>query len=406
MGLLKSLLPIVGSVAGNLIAPGIGGAIGGALGGALGGSGSSQSGTAQTNQTGTQVGTQTTTLDPAIAKLLGTSGSGGILGSLGSSMNGGSNISGAGQDFVNANAGQILNNGYATSDALANDQYSAPTIQAAQINAPAQNGMNLTSTFQSMLGGGNNTALRDALQYGTDLSNTQFQKNQTDVTNNLMRNVMPSIRSNSVLAGQYGGSRQGIAEGNALSDYTNQLTNANTQLGLANSANTTGQLASDYEQGQNRALSAAQGLSQQQYATAMQDAAARQAGDNTNVNSALSTNSLNASKMASGVGLQQGLLGTAANYGNADLSRLGQTAGILAPFLGAGATTSTNNQTTGNVSQPLYQNTAGNLLGGGLLGSALMGGGSGSKVNGAVSNLFDGSAGDSIFKYLGMGSSL
>ncbi|WP_156328104.1 MULTISPECIES: hypothetical protein [unclassified Massilia] len=382
---------------GNIFAPGIGGAIGGALGSALGGSGSSQSGTQQTNQSGTQNGTQnntqssttsntsSNTLNPAVAQLLGLNGNGGVLGGLGNMLNGGSNLSGIGNSFLNANAGQILNNGYATTNALANDQFTTPRMQAAQISAPSQNNIDLAPTFQSLLAGGDTSKLMSSLQAGNALAGAQFQQNQTDLTNNLQRDILPGIRSNSVLAGQYGGSRQGVAEGLAISDLTKQLNNSNTQFGLGTTAANSSALAGAYENGQNRALSAAQGLSAQQYGTAQQDAAARQAADIANMGSENSTNALNASKMANGVQLQQGLLGTAAGYGNSDLSRLGMGAGILQPFLGAGATTTNNgtssgtstgtttNQTTGNVSQPLYQNTAGNILGGAMLGSQLGG---------------------------------
>jgi hypothetical protein len=335
---------------------------------------------AGSNSDGTQNGTQNTTssatLSPAIAKLLGMDG-GGILGGLGNSMNGGSNLPGAANDFIKGTAPQILNNGYWNTQQLNSNQFTSPTIQAAQIAAPNQNGIDLSGSFKSLLGGGDTSALMKSLQAGNDLTNAQFQQNTGNVTDNLMKTVLPSIRSNSVLAGQYGGSRQGVAEGNAISDYTKQLTNGATQVGLANSASTAGQLANDYEQGQNRALSAAQGLSAQQYSTAATDAAARQAGDNTNVNALLATRGLNSSNLATGTGLQQNLLTNANALGNSDLTRLGQTAGILAPFLGAGATTSnnttTNNTTTGNVTQPLYQNTAGNVLGGALAGSQLAG---------------------------------
>lgn len=323
------------------------------------------------NQSGAQSSTSTNTLSPAMSQLLGLGGNGGLLGGVGSSMNGGSNLSGASNDFINGTAPQILNNGYWNTQQLTSGQYTSPTIQAAQIAAPSQNNVNLTPAFQGLLSGGNNTALRDSLAYGTALSGTQFQKNQTDLTNNLQRNILPGIGSNAVLAGQYGGSRQGVAEGNAISDYTNQLTNANTQMGLANSANTTGQLAGDYEQGQNRALSAAQGLSAQQYGVASQDAAARQAGDNTNVNALLATRGQNSSNLATGTGLQQNLLASAGALGNSDLTRLGQTAGILAPFLNAGSTTTSSGTSTGNNTQPLFQNTAGTLIGGATAGLGL-----------------------------------
>lgn len=416
MGFLSSLLPVIGSVAGNAIAPGIGGAIGGALGGALGGSGSSQTGTATT--------TQQQQLDPRIANIVfGSNGNNGLLSQYQSYLNQPQsqalqNYGAVGNDYLN-------NHGAANLDLMTNSAgkllngNAAPTTSpsawavGSQVQAPNQNNIDLTGSYQSLLSGGNNQALRDSLQYGTDLTGAQFQKNQTDLTNNLMRNVLPSIGSSSVLAGQYGGSRQGIAEGNALSDYTNQLTNANTQLGLANSANTTGQLANSYEQGQNRALSATQGLGAQQYGVAQQDAATKNAAEFMNVGNVqqsnlanqgaqLQTNAQNNAAAATGAGLLGGLnsdaYGLANNDQNYGINRAGQVNGLLAPYLTANQSSTT--------SQPLYGNATNNLLGGGLLGGLLTGGSGGSGAGSALSSLFDGNVGNSLFKSLGLGSSL
>lgn len=346
------------------------------------------------NKSGTQTGSQSsssvTGLNPAIAQLLGLNG-GGILGNLTGTLGKQNLLSDVGTDFLNKNAEGALNTDYAATNALIREPYQFPTIQAAQIAAPSQNGINLTPTFQNLLSGGDNTALMKSLQAGNDLTNAQFRQNTGDVTDTLMKTVLPSIRSNSVLAGQYGGSRQGIAEGNAIGDYAKRLTDGATQVGLAGSASTASQLANDYEQGQGRALSAAQSLSGQQYSTAAADAAARQAADNTNVNSLLSSNQLNSANKIAGVGLQQGLVNSAQNYSNADLARTGATASILAPFTNAGATVNTTanttNATTGNVTQPLYQNTAANVMGGGLMGAQL-----GGQYGGQLSGLFGGSS--------------
>lgn len=420
MGFFKDLVGIAAPIAGGILGGPVGSAIGGALGGAISGSGAPKSTT--TTQGGTQNGTQSSTisntssntstnqLDPRIAQLLGLGGSGGgLLGSLGGMLNGGSNLSGIGNSFLNAEGAQILNNGKAGTDVLMSSQFSAPTIQGAQVQAPSQNNINLSPTFQSLLGGGDTSALMKSLQAGNALAGAQFNQNQQSLTDNLQRSVLPSIRGGAIAAGQYGGSRQGIAEGLAISDLTKQLNNSNTQFGLGATAANSSALASAYENGQNRALSAAQGLSGQQYGVASQDAAARQAADNTNVQALLATRGQNSGNLATGIGLQQGLLGSAANYGNADLSRLGQTAGILQPFLGAGATvssngtnngtnnTTTNNTTTGNVTQPLYNSPVGNAVGGAMLGgqlSGLLGGGS----SGGIGDLFGfGTKGGGLF---------
>lgn len=59
-------------------------------------------------------------------------------------------------------------------------------------------------------------------QISQDIANT--------TTQNLQRNVLPGIRSGAALAGGYGGSRQGVAEGLAISDMNNQLIQAQNQL--------------------------------------------------------------------------------------------------------------------------------------------------------------------------------
>lgn len=52
----------------------------------------------------------------------------------------------------------------------------------------------------------------------------------TDISNNLNRNVLPGLRGEAVASGQYGSSRQGIAEGLAAQGATQQLTNAASSL--------------------------------------------------------------------------------------------------------------------------------------------------------------------------------
>lgn len=48
------------------------------------------------------------------------------------------------------------------------------------------------------------------------------------VTQNLERNIMPSIRSNAIAAGGFGGSRQGVVEANALKDANQTISDALT----------------------------------------------------------------------------------------------------------------------------------------------------------------------------------
>jgi hypothetical protein len=59
------------------------------------------------------------------------------------------------------------------------------------------------------------------------------QKSVTDqVTNNLKQNILPGIRSGAQAMGGFGGSRQGIAEGNAITGTNQALGNSLANMGL------------------------------------------------------------------------------------------------------------------------------------------------------------------------------
>lgn len=372
-------------------------------------------------------------LDPRIADLIfGQNGQGGLISQY--QQLGQQPRSDAANNFANANASYLKNYGGADLDAARYAAYgamnntTAPTTSAAQaagawmvdpawakgttVSAPSQNNINLAPTFQSLLNGGNTDALMKSLQAGNDLTSAQFQQNQANMTENLQKNVMPGIRSNAVLAGQYGGSRQGIAEGNAISDFTRQLNQSNTQLGLANSANTAAQLAGAYENGQNRALSAAQGLSGQQYANAFKNADIQNQAEFMNVGthndvlktnaqltqqnnqfnaglqqqaglanqqSQLTTNQQNKNSNLAGAGLLSGLLGGAANTVNANdnwnLGRAGQVNSLIGSLIHGAPT-----------QNPVASNSGAAALGGGLAGLGL-----GSSLAGLLGNMGGGS---------------
>lgn len=81
------------------------------------------------------------------------------------------------------------------------------------------------------------------------------------MTRNLQENVMPGIRSDSVLSGQYGGSRQGIAEGLAASRMNQDLAPALTNL-----------FGGAYENAQQRMFGTANALNDQAYQNATNNA--------------------------------------------------------------------------------------------------------------------------------------
>ncbi len=94
-----------------------------------------------------------------------------------------------------------------------------PMPTAAAVPQVQSDGGYSDAMSQILSGQANNPMLG---QISQDIANT--------TTQNLQRNVLPGIRSGAALAGGYGGSRQGVAEGLAISDMNNQLIQAQNQL--------------------------------------------------------------------------------------------------------------------------------------------------------------------------------
>lgn len=389
MGLLSGLLGAAAPLIGNALLPGIGGVLGSAVGGAIaGGGGAKQSGN-QTVTTQQQLdpraaailygedgksgllsqyqgmlnqpqGAGTGMLGAASqnwlsqaapdvlnqlysgsSSLLGgpnqapQSANAGPIGSIGTSVlwNTGESFNAPkGLQAAQVGSPQQVSAGNVSGAQVQTPQGMQPSFAgAAQVNAPNQNNIDLTNAYQHFVTGasGNNPLLNSSLQAGIDLSNAGFNKNVNTLTDRLQRSVLPGLRSNSILAGQYGGSRQGIAEGLALSDYTNQLNDINSVLGAQNSANVTGQLANSYNQGQDRALSATQGLGAQQYGVAQQNAAQQQQANLVNAAAANAASSQN---------YQGGLSSALANAGYQQQAGLAnQSTGLQAALANQGA---------------------------------------------------------------------
>lgn len=401
MGLFSKIIGVAAPIVGGVFGGPAGAAIGSAIGGAVAGK---SSGGGQVSSTTQQQ------MDPRNAGILygnGTPGNPGLLSQYQSYMNQPQNsnnaaFGGAAQQFLGGQGGGILSQLQGGATNLLNSNYAAPhasaqgtnipaAMQASQVQAPGQNNMDLTGAYDRVINGnaGANPYLTSALQAGVDQTNTSFMKNQTDLTNNLQRNILPGISSNAVLAGQYGGTRQGIAQGNAISDFTNQLNSSNTAIGQANSANTLGAQAQAFNQGQDRSLAALQGLSAQQYGVASQNAAQAQAARTQNQNVELNatqfnagqqqnsnqfnaslqgqTNALNSNNQQAGLAGLSGVLGSAYGYAqnqeNQGINRATQVNGLLAPYLGMGGSTTS--------SQQLPNNTGANILGGATAGLGL-----------------------------------
>lgn len=349
MGFLSSILSPLASVAGGIFGGPVGAAVGGALGGALSGkSGGSV-------QSGTQTVTQQQQLDPRAQAYIygdGTSANPGLLAqyyqlgqqpqNAGQAAFGGaaqnwlggqgsgvlSQLQGGANNLMNSNiqapqataasaAGAAPSSAStmqaATSQAAASPgTWVAPTAQAtgaqagnsggasviwnkgAQINAPSQNNLDLSGAYNNFISGNaaENPYLTGAIQKGINQSSNAFGNMLSDAKS-ATQDVLGGIRSNSVLAGQYGSSRQGIAEGKALESLNTQLGRAASQFGQNNTDAAISAQAQAFNQGQDRSLAATQGLGAQQYGVAGQNAGFQQQANLQNQSIANETDKFN-----------------------------------------------------------------------------------------------------------------
>lgn len=86
--------------------------------------------------------------------------------------------------------------------------------------------------------------LQDYMRAPLDITNdpavqNMFAANRSEIGDTLTRDWLPQIGSGAVAAGQYGGSRQGIAEGLAVGEASKALANANARTALGAMDNAT-----------------------------------------------------------------------------------------------------------------------------------------------------------------------
>lgn len=236
-------------------------------------------------------------------------------------------------------------------------------------------GVNPTQAYQSLLSGNVTNP------YLSNIARDNF----TMATRNMMENVMPGIGSGAMAAGQYGGSRQGIAQGLAMSRLNQDVTAANNNM-----------FGNAYQQAQGNMLSAAGQLggfgmsaetnnassilNNNQFNSSLSSGIAQN-----NANRSLTADTTNASNTLAGNNQRLGQMGAAVDWYNTsnnmqntgiknalDLANYGNTyqndalknyAGIVAPLGGMGG--------TGSSSTPYYTNPTNNLLGGALAGSQI-----------------------------------
>ena len=236
-------------------------------------------------------------------------------------------------------------------------------------------GVNPTQAYQSLLSGNVTNP------FLSNIANDNF----TMATRNMMENVMPGIGSGAMAAGQYGGSRQGIAQGLAMSRLNQDVTAANNnmfgnayQQARGNMLSAAGQLG-NFGMGA-ETQNASNILNNNQFNSSLASGIAQN-----NANRTLTADTTNASNTLSGNNQRLGQMGAAVDWYNTsnnmqntgiknalDLANYGNTyqndalknyAGVVAPLGGMGG--------TGSSSTPYYTNPTNSLLGGALAGSQI-----------------------------------
>lgn len=160
----------------------------------------------------------------------------------------------------------------------------AQNMTGASINAPSQNSLDLNGAYKDMIYGeaGANPYLTGAIQKGINQSNNAFGNMVQDGTQ-AVQDALASIRGGAVSSGQYGGSRQGLAESRSIGEFSKNLTRAASQYGQNNTDSAIAAQAGAYDADRNRALSAMSGLGAQQYGVAQQNAQMQQQAASANM---------------------------------------------------------------------------------------------------------------------------
>lgn len=199
-------------------------------------------------------------------------------------------------DFAQRGAGDIMRGAFDTNfNPVANTTFQ--NISTPQTNLLAaragQGALDPTNAMRSMLSGRPDNPYLDQ----------QAAAITGQLTRNLNENVMPGIRSEALASGQYGGSRQGIAEGLAASRLNQDLAPALTNL-----------YGTAFENAQQRKFGTASQLNDQAFQNAVGNANRQFAGNQFNASNNLANQQFNAN-----LGLQnnaQQMQRNQANLGN------------------------------------------------------------------------------------------
>ncbi len=202
---------------------------------------------------------------------------------------------------------------------------SASNATAATVMSPAQGSMDLSGAYNSFINGesGNNPYLTGAIQKGINQSNNAFSNMTQDATQ-AVQDALSSIRGGAISSGQYGGSRQGLAESRSIGELSKNLTRAASQYGQNNTDAAVAAQAGQYNNDQANKLNALNTLSGQQFGMASQNASMAQQAGLQNAQMGQQANMQNASMAQQNNQFNSGLLSDAAktNAGMAQQNNL------------------------------------------------------------------------------------
>ena len=160
----------------------------------------------------------------------------------------------------------------------------AQKMQAATINAPAQNNLDLTDFYRQQLTGNpaSNPFVQQQIDSLTNSSRYSFGNLLGDLTQNFQEKILPSLKGGAILAGGLGGSREAMSEAIAARDLDKQASRAAVQANSDLSGAIGSMLSSIYTSGADRQAGLLSGLSGQQYGVGTNNAQFTQGAGQTN----------------------------------------------------------------------------------------------------------------------------
>lgn len=207
-----------------------------------------------------------------------------------------------------------------------------PTVQAPQMTAAqvdpaaaraAQGPADPTAAIQKTLSGQvDNPQLAAMAQAATRQAQRTYGDAVSDSTDALGRSILPQVRAGAQISGQYGGSRQGIAEGLAIGDQQKALARGARDLGIATGDAASNLYGNAYEGAQGRMASMADNVDSRAQSTALSNAQLAQQGGMFNAGNALDASKFNAgnavdiAKTNAGLGLDYSKLNTDIGFQN------------------------------------------------------------------------------------------